>query len=216
MARRPPVQFGDRFGRLVVIGQGDHRVNERGHVTYHAKVACICGNQFSVAIKSLKEGNTKSCGCLTPDDLRISPRNLRHGMVGTPTYKTWQSMKARCRNPREPVFNRYGGRGITVCERWLRFENFLADMGERPTGMSLDRIDNSGNYEPANCRWATDLTQAFNQTQTKRVTFRGKLMSFTQAAKELGRVPATLRQFAAENGLSHQEAVDRYRKRRGP
>lgn len=216
MARKTPVQFGDRFGRLVVIGKGEDRINKAGHTIYRAKVACICGNQLSVAIKSLQDGNTKSCGCMRADSLRISPSNLKHGMVGTPTYRTWRSMKERCLNPRNPVFRYYGARGIAVCERWMKFENFFADMGERPVGMSLDRIDGEGHYEPDNCRWATDLTQAFNQSQTKPVVFHGKVMSFSQAAREIGRVPATLREFASEHGLSHQETIDRYRKRRGP
>ena len=216
MARRPPVHFGDRFDRLVVIGPGEHKTNERGHTIYHAKVACICGTQFSVAITSLKSGNTRSCGCINDERRRISPLNLRHGMVGTPTYKTWQSMKARCNNSRDTVFKNYGGKGISVCERWLKFENFLADMGERPSGMSLDRIDNSGNYEPGNCRWATDLTQAFNQSHTTRVTFGGNVVSFSEAARKIGRTTSTLREWGAKYGYSPQQIVDHYRKLRGP
>lgn len=86
-----------------------------------------------------------------------------HGQTETPTYKSWEAMKRRCLNTNQPAYAKYGGRGITVCTKWLKFENFLKDMGERPKGMTLDRINNDGNYEPANCRWASAETQARNK-----------------------------------------------------
>lgn len=95
-------------------------------------------------------------------------RGKNHGYFGTPTYRAWNDMKKRCLNPTNKVYPRYGGRGITICERWLTFVNFLADMGERPDGLSLDRIDNNGNYEPGNCRWATWSQQMLNRGNFNR------------------------------------------------
>jgi hypothetical protein len=100
-----------------------------------------------------------------------------HGASGnhrpTLTYRCWANMIQRCTNPRRALYRTYGGRGITVCERWRRFENFLADMGEQPTEMSLDRIDNNGNYEPGNCRWATRAEQSRNTSRNRMLTFNG-------------------------------------------
>lgn len=97
------------------------------------------------------------------------PYNKSHGMTKTPTYKTWISMKARCFNPQDTGYHRYGARGITVCERWLVFEHFLADMGERPSGLTIDRISNDGNYEPDNCRWTTMKVQSNNRRDRPRL-----------------------------------------------
>ena len=104
----------------------------------------------------------------------------------TITYMTWNGMKARCLNKKDKTYHRYGGRGITVCERWMKFKNFFADMGEKPVGLTLERINNNGNYEPGNCRWATAFDQNRNQRRTVNITFDGKTMCQTDWADHLG------------------------------
>lgn len=134
---------GQRFGRLIVLsflGTLDRK-------NAYWKVRCDCGEEREVQSAALRLGITKSCGCLSRDLTRT------HGMEGTKVYAVWASMKARCSNPRHRAWKNYGGRGISFCSRWKKFQNFYADMGE-PTGV-LDRINNEGNYTPTNCRWAS-------------------------------------------------------------
>lgn len=118
---------------------------------------------------------------------RIGGANhVTHGMKGTPTYKTWEAMKARCGNPRQGSYKDYGARGIIICERWLKFENFYEDMGEKPDNTSIDRIDNNGNYEPQNCRWATRTEQNRNSRHNRLMTRDGKTQSMSAWAEEFG------------------------------
>lgn len=118
---------------------------------------------------------------------------LSHGMSSTSTYRIWQAMFQRCTNPNHESYHLYGGRGIKVCKRWHRFENFLADMGERPAGMSIERENNSKGYGPRNCRWATPREQSLNRRDTRNLTFQGETMCLTDWAARVGLSPQRLR-----------------------
>lgn len=152
--RPAPNLIGRKFNYLTVIERAANEV--RGH-SIHARwlCRCDCGKTITVVSTALRSGRTKSCG--------HARGIVKHRMVGTPEYSTWYGMITRCTNPRQPAYKNYGGRGITVCERWRNsFAEFFTDMGPRPEGLSLDRINNDGNYEPGNCRWATRREQRLN------------------------------------------------------
>lgn len=149
---------GDRFGRLTVT----RILNKLKYERTYSECICDCGNSTRVLLSSLKNGNTKSCGCLRKE--KVSSMKGTHRKSLSAEYNAYHHMIGRCYNKKNSVYSGYGGRGITVCDRWLEsFDNFYEDMGERPSKKhSLDRIDNNGNYKPDNCRWATQSTQVIN------------------------------------------------------
>lgn len=191
---------GARYGRLLVLRRLPPK---RTGVAGEWLVRCDCGTQKSVSTSALRTGDTLSCGCLHREQSAkrlslIARNNVRHGHArwngATATYRTWTGMLARCRNPEDPGWRDYGGRGIRVCARWLRFENFLADMGRRPRGRTLDRCDVNGNYTPRNCCWATAKQQNRNTRRNRLLTFRGKTLSLAEWVERLGLSEALVRQ----------------------
>ena len=159
---RETIRLGQRFDELITVERlGLNRKQNRLY-----RCLCDCGNETTVSGSDLKSGNTKSCGCRRKAITR--KRNKLQSRWGgaskEPLYHTWAEMISRCYNENNLAYNNYGGRGIGVCDRWrLDPWAFFADMGQRPKGASIDRIDNDGNYEPSNCRWATPKQQSENQ-----------------------------------------------------
>lgn len=142
-----------------------------------------------------------------PSHLNAMKYGYKHGRTSDPIWRSWQAAIQRCSNPNDEHFPSYGGRGITVCERWRTFTNFAADMGERPDGMTLDRIDNNGNYCPENCRWATPVTQANNRRNNKTYPFPAGEMTVNRAARLYGKSIQSLKHWVVKKCLPLEEAL---------
>lgn len=179
MARKTEDLTDQKFGRLTAIGGYDRSTG----ITYW-DFQCECGTVKSIPARSVKSGRISSCGCLKSDAMR--ERKTSHGMSNYPVYAVWSAMIARCTNPNSVSYMDYGGRGIKVCDRWLDFQNFFTDMGECPKGMSIDRKDVNGDYEPGNCRWATRHEQNMNRRNTMYVEYGGERVALFDLAKSNG------------------------------
>ena len=178
---------GNKFGRLTVIKEGDRKSN--GSVKWIC--SCECGKTRSVDSHALRSGHTQSCGCLNREN--NIKAITKHGMAKRgkwhPLYGIWSQIRHRCSSPKFKQYKDYGGRGIKVCERWGGvdgFENFLSDMGERPDGHSIDRIDNNGDYSPDNCRWATQSEQHRNTRSNKFVEAFGEKKTIAEWSEIYG------------------------------
>ncbi len=159
---KKPSLFGQTFGKLKVIADAPRK--SPTNRTKRSICLCDCGATLIAVNYNLEHGIGQSC---------IKCRPKKHGLSSHSAYASWSSMMCRCRNTEDPAYKNYGGRGIKVCDRWQKPENFIADMGERPSGMTIERINNNGNYEPSNCRWATETEQHRNKRSNRVVTVRG-------------------------------------------
>jgi hypothetical protein len=185
---------GNTYGRLMVT-----RMSQVNPVKWQCK--CECGNDTIVTTGHLSSGHTKSCGCYSRE--LAQDINASHRQSKTPTYIVWCSMKSRCYNPSEIGYKNYGGRGITVCDEWKdSFENFIADMGERPKGMFIDRKDNNTGYSKDNCQWATRTEQNNNRRNNIIIEYNGSSHTLGEWATMLGFEYCTVktRYYAGDRG----------------
>lgn len=213
--------IGERFGRLTVLAEGPRAESTRKQRRWICR--CDCGNERLVYVESLRRGLSKSCGCLSREtSAAILRARATHGHTRggggkrTPTYGSWRAMVYRCTSPSDSSYWRYGAVGVTVCDRWRHsFENFLADMGERPAGMTLDRIDGAKGYELSNCRWATTKQQLANRKSVRLIEFGGRSMNITEWARELGISAQSIRA-RLEGGWPIEKALTAPRSNTGP
>lgn len=192
---------GQKFGRLTVLSKAKN--NKRDEPMWYCE--CECGVTKEIPEHSLRGGNSRSCGCLRRK--LVIERTLTHGESKSAEHRTWTDMRSRCNNPKAPNYKYYGARGIKVCDRWQKFENFLSDMGRRPgPEYSIDRIDNNGDYEPGNCRWATRSEQRNNTRSIRPVEFNGEIYSLADLSRLSGITKGALKS-RLNNGLSGEEAL---------
>lgn len=194
---------GQVFGRLTVLRRAEN-TTKKGTRWY---CQCECGNIKSILSDNLLNGSTRSCGCLSVES------HTTHGFsrVATKeeqgTYHVWESMRQRILNPNHKAYKDYGGRGITIDPRWNTFAGFLSDMGVRPAGHSIDRIDNDGPYSPENCKWATRIEQASNMQKTRLVEYHGNKMTLSELSKITGINLSRLRHRYVVQGLSVEDSI---------
>lgn len=200
---------GKRFGRLVVVGAEGVKL-KKGSSRYW-ECLCDCGSTKFVRQDHLIKGKIVSCKCFWKQ--RLVDR-AKHGAARsgrwTPEYKIWMGMLSRCNNPNRKAYPTYGGRGIKVCDRWRDFENFLSDMGPRPSPVhSIDRLNPNGNYEPGNCRWATSKEQGSTRRDNRRIKYRGSEIMLSELVRASGVPHATLSRYL-DQGLSAEQAIEKY------
>lgn len=199
---------GRQYNRLTVIKLSEEK-GINGKLKWICR--CTCGKEVCVLGDRLTSNHTKSCGCLSTEaSIALGKNKKKHGMSGSLEYYIWINMKIRCFKKTSPYYKNYGARGITVCDRWKNsFHNFYQDMGPKPgPEHSLDRIENDGNYEPGNCRWATMIEQNNNRRNSNLFLFRGSYASIAMIARLTGIPQPTLVSRVKRMKLSIDEAVE--------
>jgi len=199
---------GKRYGRYIVLYLSGHKGKQRARMW---RCKCDCGNEKDVDGSALRKGLVQSCGCLW----RSLTTHKTHGKTGTRVISSYYAMVKRCTNNKDKEWMRYGGRGIKICERWLKgdgkisgSEAFINDMGEPPSkSHSIERIDFNGNYEPDNCYWATPKQQANNKSNTRYIEVFGERLPISIAADKFNIKRATLRDRIFRYGMSAEQAV---------
>ena len=209
MGSTPENLAGQTFERLHVLRQ----VGRTKHGSVRWKCRCSCGNTTIVSAGDLKSRHTMSCGCRRREVSAARQRThgesgTRVGLPASSEYKTWASIIQRCTNLNNPNYKNYGGRGITVCKHWMKFENFLADMGRRPSSKhTIERKDNEGPYSQENCTWATMLEQGNNKRSNHLITFKGETQTLSEWARRTGINQTTIRSRLDRLGWSTEKAL---------
>lgn len=213
---------GQRFGRLVAKSHRRKPGPNGGRAKIFWTCVCDCGSKTEVPAGNLTNGHTRSCGCYSHE--RAVETNTTHGLSGTRFYQCWRDMRVRTESEKSIAYGRYGGRGITVCDRWLTFENFVSDMhesylshaenhGEKDT--TIERIDNSNGYSPDNCRWATNKEQAINRRKNKKYQVNGELLRPQEIADKYGLSYAAVIHRIRRNWPANRMAEPMRERRRG-
>lgn len=199
---------GKRFGRLTAIRYVDYTNSNGSRWLF----ACDCGKQIITHSSMVRRGVTKSCGCLN-QELRKS--RAKHGQIKTPLYNAWVHMRQRCNNPKCKEYRNYGARGIGICKEWDEFEAFYewANANGYCDGLTIDRIDNDGDYTPQNCRWVTMLVQENNKRNNHFIVYGGERMTVSQCAKKANVSRNSLHYWMIVKNMSADEAVDKIRER---
>jgi hypothetical protein len=196
---------GMRIGRLTVVKFSGFKEYKSGPRRSLWLCKCDCGNENVISARNIAEKNVLSCGCLQKE---MAKKNAKHNMSRTKIYKIWTTLKQRCENNNDKNYPRYGGRGIMVCKEWAdSFDAFYMHMGDMPTGCSLDRIDNNGNYEPGNVRWATKVQQTRNKRGVHLFEFNGEMKTLKEITHEFGASYQTVHQRIFKLGMSLKDAL---------
>lgn len=194
--------IGQRFSRLLILEEVERsKWNDR-----RVRCLCDCGKTKIINYGSIKQGLTKSCGCLQKEVVKKA--KTKHGFSARneekhPLYALWVGMRKRCNNKKHKNFDRYGGRGIKVCPEWDDFSTFVSDMGERPEGFLIERLDNNKGYSKENCKWASYLEQQNNRSSNLRISFNGEIISEAELARRTNIARTTI-QYWRNHGVLHK------------